>query len=93
MLHVHHGGERDHLATGGAAHIELADVIRLLAIIRFGLHKHAVEPAKPVEVVDISAAERSLQGVEDVGDRHAELAHLLAVYVQLESAVSADRTR
>ncbi|MND95720.1 hypothetical protein D3C80_879830 [compost metagenome] len=64
------GRQRDHLAEV-VAHLQLADLLGIEAELLLSLDVDLVGTAKAVEVVGVQRAQVDLQGVEDVGDRHA----------------------
>ncbi|MCY1236933.1 hypothetical protein D9M72_496090 [compost metagenome] len=56
----------------------------MAAVVRIRLDAHAVGAAEGVEVVDVERAQVDLQGLEHVGDRHAELACLHPIEIGIE---------
>ena len=79
--------ERDHRVGRLAADVDLADVLGLPAVVGLGLDVDAVEPAEPVEVVHVAAAERRRHRLEHLVDGHAERARLLAVELDLDLGI------
>src|SRR5262249_52803758 len=74
------GAERHH-GTGGATHVETIDVFGQRPVLAHGLRHDPVGPTVQVEVVDVVAAEKSLQSEKDVAQQHAERLHFVAVHV------------
>ncbi|MNL13342.1 hypothetical protein D3C87_1342460 [compost metagenome] len=72
------GRQRDHLAAI-IAHLQLTNLLRLLAELLLCLHVDLIGPAKTVEVVGVQRAQVHLQSVEDVVDLHAVSLGFLAV--------------
>ena len=66
------------------AHIDAVDVVDVVAKRRLGLDIDLPGAAEHVEVVDVEAAERRLQGVEDVADLDAQHLRLVAVDVEID---------
>ena len=62
--------QRDHLPVL-AAHIDAINVVEAAPILRLRLHLDLPGAAEQIDVVDIVAAERGLQRLEDVVERHA----------------------
>ena len=56
LVHTGHGAQRHHVAVR-VAHLELLDGLGIRAKGRVGLNVHLPRAAKPVEVVDIVAAQ------------------------------------
>ena len=79
-LHLHQRLQRDHLAAGLRADVDVAEIVRVVAERRLGLHLHAERAAVDVEVVDVERAHRALQGIEHLVDRNAERQRLLAIH-------------
>ena len=71
-------GQRDHL-TAGVPHVELADVLRLRAVVAFGFDVDLPLPSEAIEVVDEQAAHEGLDGPVDVVDGDALLDDLVAI--------------
>ena len=79
LADLHQRLERDHLAAGLRADVDLAEIVRFVAERRFRLHLHAERATVNVEVVDVERAHRALQGLEHFVHRHAERQCLFAV--------------
>ena len=77
------GADRDHLCLG-VAHIDPVDVVHFFAKRGLGLDIDLPCAAEHVEVVDVVAAERRLQGIEDIGDLDAEHLRLVAVDIEID---------
>ena len=73
--------DRHHRAAA-AAHVDAVDILDRVAERRLGLHIHLPGAAEQIEVVDVEAAERRLQRVEDVADLDPQ--HLSLVAIDLE---------
>ena len=84
----HERAERDHVARGRAADVDLADVVGLAPEVRLRLHVHAKEAAEPVEVVHVAAAQAGGERLEGLVDGDAELARLLAVELHLDLGIA-----
>ena len=80
---VDHRAQADHLPLV-VAHLELQDLVDLVAEALIGLDVDLPGAAELVEVVHVVRAEIDLQRVEDVADRHAQGHALGAVDVQVE---------
>ena len=61
---LHQRFERNHLAAGLRAHVDIAEIVGIVAERRFGLHLHAERAAVDIEVVDVQRAHRALQRIE-----------------------------
>ncbi|MCY1408956.1 hypothetical protein D9M71_242900 [compost metagenome] len=81
-LHRHQRRQR-HQVAAGRTHVDLAEILRLAAEVRFRLQAHLPGAAVEREVVDVVAAEGGLHGGEHVVDRHAQRARLGAVEVDV----------
>ena len=73
-----------HGASVCVTHINLLNVIKLIAERRISLHVDLPGAAKSIEVVDIETPQRRLQGVENVADLNAEDLSLVTVDVQID---------
>ena len=72
------------IAPAAAAHVDAIDVLDRVAERRLGLDIDLPGAAEQVEVVDVEAAERRLQRVEDVADLDAQHLRLVAVDVETD---------
>ena len=68
------------------AHVELADVIEVVAILAFGLDIDLPLAAEAIEVVDEQPAHEGLDGAIDVVQRHALLQHFVAIDIDETAA-------
>ena len=75
--------DRDHAALR-IADINLIDVVDIVPKRRFRLHVDLPRAAEHVEVVDVEAPQRRLQGVEDVADLDAEHLRLVAIDIEVD---------
>ena len=70
--------KRHHVAVR-VAHVELADVFQVGAVLAFGFDVDLPLPSEAVEVVDEQSAHEGLDGAVDVVERDALLEHLVAI--------------
>ena len=73
--------ERHHRALA-VAHVELADVVEVVAVLALGLDVDLPLAAEAVEVVDEQPAHVGLNGAIDIVEGDALLEHLLAVHLE-----------
>ena len=67
------------IVAGSVPHIELADVLELVAVLAFRLDIHLPLAAEAVEVVDERAAHERLNRSVDIVDVDTLLEHLVAI--------------
>ena len=80
---VYDRAERDHFSCAVSGS-EMADVFRLQAVRRFGLHIYLVRSTEAVEIVHVKRAEVHLHGVEDVVQRNSVSLGFLAIHVGID---------
>ena len=74
-----------------AADVDAIDVVDRLAVGGLGLRLHLPGAPEQIDVVDVDAAERGLQRLEHVGDVDAEDLRLVAVDVEIDRGVAAEK--
>src|SRR5262249_47464929 len=73
-----------HHGAGGIAHVNAIDILDPVAETRVGLDVHLPGAAEQIEVVDVEAAERRLQRVENVYDLDPQHLRLVAIDVEID---------
>src|SRR5262249_46311736 len=70
--------------ASGVAHVDLVDVVDVVAKRRLGLHVDLPSAAEHIEVVNVKAPQRRLQCIEYVGDLHPQHLRLVAVDIEID---------
>ena len=83
LVHLHDAGQRHHAAVA-RAHVDVADVARVAALVGGDLHDHVVLLCVLLVARDLAAAEHALQRTPDHVHRHAEVRRAIAIHLHRE---------
>ena len=70
-----------------AAHIDAINVVEAAPVLRLRLHLDLPGAAEQIDVVDIVAAERGLQRLEDIVERHPQYLRLVAIDIEIDRRI------